>query len=89
MLDVFKKELAAVGQIQLYVRIFPGAARSFLKEQLSDGSIKIAIKAPPENGKANNALCMFLAQQFNVHHSCVQIISGLTSRHKLVRIKNQ
>lgn len=89
MFTTYIQELAELGQTQFYVRVLPGAARSYVKEQLTDGSIKIAIKAPPENGKANYALELFLAQQFNVHRSCIHIISGLTSRHKLVRIKSQ
>jgi uncharacterized protein (TIGR00251 family) len=55
-------------------------------EHMDDDSIKIAIAAPPEGGKANAALIKFLAQEFEVPASNVQIVSGQTARMKLVQI---
>ena len=52
-----------------------------------DGSeISISIKSPPERGKANRELVKKLAAHFNVDEGRVRIISGLTSRKKLVEV---
>jgi uncharacterized protein len=52
-----------------------------------DGSeISISIKSPPERGKANRELVKKLAAHFNVDESRIRIISGLTSRKKLVEV---
>lgn len=49
-------------------------------------SLKIRIKAPPVEGKANGYLVKFLAKQFGVSKRDVTIISGELSREKRVRI---
>ena len=49
-------------------------------------SLKIRIKAPPVEGKANSYLVKFLAKQFGVSKRDVTIISGELSREKRVRI---
>lgn len=50
-------------------------------------SLKIRIKAPPVDGKANAYLQKFLAKAFGVSKSRVQIISGELSREKRVKIE--
>lgn len=49
---------------------------------LHDGAVKVAITAPPVEGKANKAVGVFLAAFFHVSKSSVQIHSGLQSRKK-------
>ncbi len=51
--------------------------------------IKIRLQAPPVDGKANDALSRLLAKEFGVGHKAVQIVSGLSSRHKRVRIQGR
>lgn len=48
--------------------------------------IKIKLKAAPVKGKANKELIKFLAKKFDVSKSQVEILKGLTSKDKLVRI---
>lgn len=50
---------------------------------LVNGILKIALKAHPENGKANVELVKFLKKQLKKD---VKIISGFTSKKKIVRI---
>lgn len=54
--------------------------------QLSDGSLKVQIAAPAQEGRGNAALLKFLAQEFHVPVSAVNILAGKTGRQKLVRI---
>ena len=50
------------------------------------GALKVAVRAPAEAGRANRAVVDLLARTFEVPTSAVEIISGLTSRTKRVRI---
>lgn len=48
--------------------------------------ITISIKSPPKQGKANAELVKKLSKHFGVPPNSIRIISGLTSRKKLVEI---
>ena len=45
-------------------------------------SVKVAVTAPPVDGKANAYVCKFLAGEFKTAKSNVSIIKGETSKHK-------
>ena len=53
---------------------------------LHGNELKIALTAPPVEGKANKAVIAYLAKLFGVTKSSVTIISGLQSRHKRCRV---
>ncbi len=86
MLEVFKNRLVTEGKLDLMVRVRPHAARSQFIDVLDDGSLKIDIAAPAEEGKGNVALSKFLGELFDVPASKVKILSGKGARLKLVRI---
>ena len=65
----------------------PGAKRDAVVG-LYDGKLKIALTAPPVDGKANDALQTFLAKKTKTPKSDVELISGQTSRSKRFLIKN-
>lgn len=67
----------------LYVQ--PGASNTQVCGE-HDGRIKIRLKAPPVDGKANEALCAFLAEAFGVRKAQVVVCAGETSRLKTVEI---
>jgi uncharacterized protein (TIGR00251 family) len=48
--------------------------------------MKVALTAPPVEGAANKALVDFLARSLNVPRSAVKIVSGETSRNKVVSV---
>lgn len=54
---------------------------------MRNGEIKIALTAPPVDGAANKALVEFLSRRLGVSRQAVRIISGQTSRHKVVRVE--
>jgi uncharacterized protein (TIGR00251 family) len=70
----------------LVVRVKPRARQNRILEVLSDGTIKIHIKAPPVEGKANEALIKFLAEILDVPISHLELISGNGRRDKLVSV---
>jgi hypothetical protein len=68
------------------VKVIPRSPKSEMAGQMADGTLKVKIAAPPENGKANAALCAFLARHYGVPRSSVTIVSGHAAALKLVRI---
>lgn len=72
--------------MDITVKVIPKSSKTELVGKLPDGAWKIKVAAAPEKGKANKALCVFLADHFNVAQSSVSILSGETSHIKRVRI---
>ena len=69
----------------LPVKVVPGASRTRILG-LWEGRARIAVAAPPERGRANAALCAFLAKLLGKRKSDVTVSSGQTSPLKDVRI---
>ena len=69
----------------LPVRLHPGARRNAITGE-HDGALKIALTAPPVDGKANEALLRYLAEILGVSLSRIELKSGQTSRSKMVLI---
>lgn len=55
-------------------------------EEISGGILKISVKEPALGGKANIAAIRAVAKRLGVPSSCVQIVSGLSSRRKVFDI---
>jgi uncharacterized protein len=76
--------------IVLAVRLTPRGGRDAIDgiETLSDGKtvLKARVRAAPENGEANAALIRLLAKTCHCPASAIRIISGTTSRLKMVLI---
>jgi len=68
------------------VRVIPKSSRTELAGYLPDGTWKVKIAAPPEKGKANRALCEFVAEKLGVPKTRVKIVSGETSRLKRIQV---
>jgi uncharacterized protein (TIGR00251 family) len=72
----------------LKVRLHPGARKNAITGTL-DGALKIALTAPPVDGKANEALIAFLADQLRIPKSSITLTSGQTSRQKTLEIQGK
>jgi len=70
----------------LRVKVIPRSKRSEITGELADGTLKIRIATAPERGRANEALITLLAAEFGVGRESIEIISGLASGLKLVRV---
>ena len=57
-------------------------------EEMADGTLKVNLKSPPVDGKANKELIKLLAEKFNVSKSDIQIKSGLSSKTKLIEFQS-
>lgn len=71
--------------IILTVKVKPNSKQQSIEEQ-PDGSLKVHLKSPPVDGKANQELIVLLAKKLKVPKSAIAIKSGLSSKHKLVEI---
>ena len=70
----------------LPVRAQPGARKAgVLGEQA--GALKVAVTAPPEDGRANKALLEVLREALRLKRSQVELLSGATSRDKRFLIR--
>jgi uncharacterized protein len=69
----------------LSVRIHHGARKNGVTGVHTD-SLKIALTAPPVDGKANETLIEFLAEALRLPRARIAIVAGLTSRAKTLRI---
>ena len=70
----------------LPVRAQPGARKAgVLGEQA--GALKVAVTAPPEDGRANKALLEVLREALGLKRSQVELLSGVTSRDKRFLIR--
>ena len=76
---------AADGGLVLTLHIQPAAKKTEFVG-LHGEAMKIRLAAPPVDGKANAALCAFLADFCDVPKAAVTLLSGETSRAKRVRI---
>ena len=75
----------AAGACTFYVRVQPRARRNAIVREVGE-ALKLAITAPPVEGKANAVCIELLAKILDVPKSSVSIAAGETSRNKLVRV---
>jgi hypothetical protein len=72
--------------LKLDLKVIPKSSRNEIAGLLENGSLKVKITAAPEKGKANAAICTFLAKEFSVPKNNVRIVRGQTSPNKHVVI---
>jgi hypothetical protein len=70
----------------LLVRAQPNARKPGVQGEQA-GSLKVAVTAPPEDGRANKALVEVLREALGVRRSQVELLSGETSREKRFLIR--
>lgn len=73
--------------MELNIKVIPRAAKTEMAGEMADGTLKVRVKAVPEDGKANEELCHFLARHYGVARSSVEIVTGATSQRKRIRIQ--
>jgi len=79
-------DLAGDDAIVLRVHAQPGAGRSAVVGRFGD-ALKVKVAAPPQGGRANDALAVLLADEFGVKSAHVTLIGGASSRSKRFRIE--
>jgi uncharacterized protein (TIGR00251 family) len=75
----------APGGASFAVKVQPRARKNAVTGVVGD-ALKLALTAPPLEGRANQAVLDFFAELFQIPRASVTIASGATSRNKVVRI---
>lgn len=70
----------------LAVRAQPGAKRNGVQGERA-GALKVSVTAPPQDGRANDALVEVLREALGLKRSQVELFSGATSRDKRFLIR--
>lgn len=71
--------------MKITVKVKPLAREVYVKK-LSDEVYEVAVKEPPVGGRANAAIREAVAEHFSIPYIKVKIISGWTSRQKVLEI---
>ncbi len=72
--------------MKIKIRVLPRSSKNEVIGEMSDGTLKIKLTAPPVDGKANESLIELLADYFNKPKSKIKIASGATSKNKTIEI---
>jgi len=81
---------AVAGGVTLAVRAQPGAKKTAITGVYGEGAaaqLKIAVQAPPVEGRANSALIAFLAKTFGLPKYSIELVSGELSRSKVFLLR--
>ncbi len=72
--------------MEIRVKVIPKSSRTERAAILPDGTWKIKVAAATEKGKANRAVCEYIADLLGVPKSKVRIVSGETSPLKRIHV---
>jgi uncharacterized protein (TIGR00251 family) len=72
--------------LTLRILVQPRASRSEIVGPHGD-ALKVRLAAPPVDGAANEELVRLLAREYKVPKSAIEIVAGLSSRRKTIRIR--
>ena len=81
---------ATAAGVTLAVRAQPGAKKTAITGIYGEGAaaqLKIAVHAPPLEGRANQALIAYLAELFSLPKNAVELVSGELSRSKVFLLR--
>lgn len=71
--------------VTLNVKVVPGASRDRLAGRYGDG-VKVQVSAPPEKGKANDAVIKVIAASLGVRPADIVLLRGHTQPRKVLQI---
>ena len=75
----------STGGATFAIKVHTRAKKDAITGEIGD-ALKVALTAPPVDGKANAACIAFFAKLLKVPRASVSIASGETSRNKVVRV---
>jgi uncharacterized protein (TIGR00251 family) len=84
---VLVERLRRDGAVAIELKVIPKSSKNEVTGLLDNGVLKVKITAAPEKGKANAAICAFLAAEFGVPKKNVRIVRGETSPMKQIVIE--
>ena len=70
---------------RLSLKVVPGSSRDEIVGWLGD-SLKMKVKAPPDKGRADEAVVALLAERLGIDASSIAVVSGHSSSAKVVEV---
>lgn len=70
--------------VKLAIKVRPGARGDGLLAREADGTLKLQVAAPAEDGRANRAVEALLADVVGLPKRAVKVVQGESSRRKVV-----
>lgn len=71
--------------MRIFVRVKPKAKEEKV-EKVDENNYKVSVKEPPEKGRANLAVIQALADYFGISTSKIKIVSGFSSKQKVLEV---
>ncbi|WP_166042497.1 DUF167 domain-containing protein [Sphingosinicella sp. YJ22] len=71
---------------RLAVRAAPGASADAILLPEAGGPLRVRVTAPPEDGRANEAILVLLARALGQPRSSLELLRGASARDKLIAI---
>ena len=71
---------------RLRIRVLPGARRTELVGRQGE-AWKVRVAAPPERGRANDAVLKLLAERLRIAPAELTLVSGVSARDKVVELR--
>jgi len=71
--------------MRLTIKVTPNASKTEIAGR-DGGVMRIRLAAPPVDGKANEKLIEFLADEYDIPKSSIRVVSGMTSKTKIVEL---
>ena len=68
------------------IKVIPKAKKQKIVQE--ENRLKVYLKSPPEDGKANKELIKVLSEYFKTNKERIQIIKGKFSRNKVIKINS-
>lgn len=72
--------------VVLLVKAHPGARKNALRG-VHDGHLRVAVTAPPEKGKANQAILALLAEKLALKRAQIELLAGDTANKKRILLR--
>ncbi|MFA5127698.1 MAG: DUF167 domain-containing protein [Patescibacteria group bacterium] len=69
------------------IHVIPRSSKNLITE-MGDGTLKIKLTAAPVDNEANIKLVKLLSEHFDVAKSKIKIVSGLTSKNKIIEVSS-
>ena len=75
-----------MASVRLSVKVVPGASRDEIAGWLGD-ALKVRVSAPPEKGKANQAVERVIAKALGLSAKDVKVVVGQSNPRKTIEVK--
>jgi hypothetical protein len=72
--------------MKIQVKVKPRCKTEDVTREMDGNVYVVRVKEPPVEGKANRAVLKLLAKHFGVPESRLRIVTGLTSRNKVIEV---